>query len=123
MIQVPMLDMEAQIRTASSLTPRIDTQRHEILFKMMRRVEVAEVALHGDFGVAPVVKRIAEVAGEGAGYWREESGGLGRGEYHGARQFYAAAYEGVEEGERCERDFAGSDGRVGDKCVVDIGEV
>ena len=63
---------------------------------MVRGIEVAEVALHGGLGVAPVVEFVAQIAIEWALDRSEKLCGMLIRELHGPREFDAPAYGGVE---------------------------
>ena len=82
-ILIPVFNMETLIRPTPPLTPRVYPQILKRGFEMMCSVEVAQVALNRDFGVAPVVQFVAQVAVKLAVDWSKELGSFVRGKLHG----------------------------------------
>lgn len=83
MIMILVFNMKTLIRPTPPLTPRVYPQVLKRDFEMMCGVEVAQVALNGDFGVAPVVQFVAQVAVKLAVDWSKELGSFVRGKLHG----------------------------------------
>lgn len=91
-----MFNVPALIRPTPTLTPWVDAQVENCGVEVVRGVEVAQVALHGDLCVAPVVQGVTHVTVKDALDWGEELGCEGGGRLHGPREFDPAAYGGVE---------------------------
>ena len=83
MLLILVLTMKTLIRPTPLLTPRVYPQASKRGFEMMCSVEVAQVALNRDFGVAPVVQFVAQVAVKLAVDWSKELGSFVRGKLHG----------------------------------------